>query len=109
MIPVKADLAICRSLIGVSGYSARVWLSCQAIIRISVLAGLFRVFANPVTYNSVVHICLFSTLTLPVIAECTLFKDGLSKFLQASTIKAEKLFVCLSICPYHGIISVVSI
>ena len=29
--------------------SARVWLSCQVIIGISVLAGLFRVFANPVT------------------------------------------------------------
>ena len=29
--------------------SVRVWLSCQAIIGISVLAGLFRVFANPVT------------------------------------------------------------
>ena len=26
------------------------WLSCQAIIWISVLAGLFRVFANQVTY-----------------------------------------------------------
>ena len=31
--------------------SAGVWLSCQAIIWISVLAGLFRVFANQVTYN----------------------------------------------------------
>jgi len=30
--------------------SAGVWLSCQAIIWISVLAGLFRVFANQVTY-----------------------------------------------------------
>ena len=30
--------------------SARVWLSCQAIIWISVLAGLFRVFLNQVTY-----------------------------------------------------------
>ena len=29
--------------------SAGVWLSCQAIIWISVLAGLFRVFANQVT------------------------------------------------------------
>ena len=31
--------------------SARVWLSCQAIIGISVLAGLFWVFANPVTFE----------------------------------------------------------
>ena len=31
--------------------SAGVWLSCQAIIWISVLVGLFRVFANPVTYS----------------------------------------------------------
>ena len=31
--------------------SARVWLSCQAIIRISVLAELFCIFANPVTYE----------------------------------------------------------
>ena len=38
MMPVKADLAICRSAIGVS----EVWLSCQAITLISVLAGLFR-------------------------------------------------------------------
>ena len=30
--------------------SAGVWLSCQPIIWISVLAGLFRVFANQVTY-----------------------------------------------------------
>ena len=30
--------------------SAGVWLSCQAIIWISVLAGLFQVFANQVTY-----------------------------------------------------------
>ena len=30
--------------------SARVWLSCQAIKWISVLAGLCRVLANPVTY-----------------------------------------------------------
>ena len=29
MLPVKADLAICSPVIGV--YSARVWLSCQAI------------------------------------------------------------------------------
>ena len=28
------------------------WLSCQAIIGISVLAGLFRVFANPVTFSN---------------------------------------------------------
>ena len=35
MMPVKADPAICSSAIGVSG----VWLSCQAIIWISVLAG----------------------------------------------------------------------
>ena len=31
------------------GVSAGVWLSCQAIIWISVLAGLLRVFANQVT------------------------------------------------------------
>ena len=30
--------------------SARVWLSCQAIIGISVRAGLYWVFANPVTF-----------------------------------------------------------
>ena len=30
--------------------SAGVWLSCQAIIWILVLAGLFRGFANQVTY-----------------------------------------------------------
>ena len=30
--------------------SAKVWLSCQAIIGISVLVELFWVFANPVTY-----------------------------------------------------------
>ena len=28
------------------------WVSCQAIIWISVLAGLFRVFANQVTYHN---------------------------------------------------------
>ena len=52
MMPVKADLAICSCL-----DSAGVWLSCQAIILISVLAGLFQVFANQVTYLS---ICLLS-------------------------------------------------
>ena len=30
--------------------SAGVWLLCQAIIWISVLAGLFRVFANQITF-----------------------------------------------------------
>ena len=39
MIPVKADLAICSSAIGVCLDSVGVWLSCQAIIWISVLAG----------------------------------------------------------------------
>ena len=46
MMPVKADLAL--SLVCLD--SERVWLSCQAIIGISVLAGLFQVFANPLTY-----------------------------------------------------------
>ena len=49
MLPVKADLAIFSPVIGVSD-SARVWLSCQAIKWISVLAGLCQVLANPVTY-----------------------------------------------------------
>ena len=56
MMPVKVDLAICSSLIQVVCLdSARVlvWLSCQAIIGISVLAGLFWVFPNPVTYAGV--------------------------------------------------------
>ena len=44
-----SDLCICSSLVGVYLDSARVWLSCQVIIGISVLAGLFRDFANPVT------------------------------------------------------------
>ena len=35
MLPVKADLAIFSPVIGVSG----VWLSCQAMKWISVLAG----------------------------------------------------------------------
>ena len=48
MMPVKADLVICSSVI-VYLDRTRVWLSCQAIIWISVLAGLFRVFSNPVT------------------------------------------------------------
>ena len=38
--------------------SARVWLSCQVIIGISVLVGLFQVFANPVTYSAIVTIDL---------------------------------------------------
>ena len=46
MMPVKADLFICSFLID----NATVLLSCQAIIWISVFVGLFRVFANPVTY-----------------------------------------------------------
>ena len=52
MMPVNSDLAIFSSLIGVSGYihSTRVWLQCQAIIGISVLAGFF---ANPVKYTLV--------------------------------------------------------
>ena len=47
MMPVKADLALPLVCLD----SAGVWLSCQAIIWISVLAGLFRVFANQVTFN----------------------------------------------------------
>ena len=41
--------------------SARVWLSCQAIKWIAVLAGLCRVLANPVTYINIdlnVYICV---------------------------------------------------
>ena len=45
ILPVTADLAIFSPVIGVS----RVWLSCQAIKLISVLAGLCQVLANPVT------------------------------------------------------------
>ena len=45
--PVKADLAIFSP--GMCLDSARVWLSCQAIKWISVLAGICRVLANPVT------------------------------------------------------------
>ena len=51
--------------------SAGEWLSCQAIIWISVLAGLFRVFANQVTYtvaNTQV------TLNMPYIFTITFFK-----------------------------------
>ena len=50
MMPVKADLAIV-ALPLVCLDSAGVWLSCQAIIWISVLAGLFWVFANQVTFT----------------------------------------------------------
>ena len=49
MLPVKADwLSLALSLVCLD--SARVWLSCQAIKWISVLAGLYQVLANPVTY-----------------------------------------------------------
>ena len=42
--------------------SARDWLSCQAIIWISVLTGLFQVFANPVTnmFNSMSYHNVFN-------------------------------------------------
>ena len=50
MMPVKANLGYLAFLF-VCLDSAIVWLSCQAIIGISVLAGLFRVFANPVTFE----------------------------------------------------------
>ena len=50
MMPVKADLALPLVCLD----SAGVWLSCQAIIWISVLAGLFRVFANQVTYKQAI-------------------------------------------------------
>ena len=43
MMPVKADLVIFVTLLLVCLDSARVWLSCQAIIGISILAGLFWV------------------------------------------------------------------
>ena len=46
MLPVKANLAL--SLVCLD--SAKVWLSCQAIKWISVLAELCQVLANPVTY-----------------------------------------------------------
>ena len=48
MMPVKAD-PVALPLVCLD--SAGVWLSCQAISWISVLAGLFRVFANQVTYG----------------------------------------------------------
>ena len=48
MMPVKVGLVNCNSNMCLDG--ARVWLSCQAIVQMSVLAGLLRVFANPVTY-----------------------------------------------------------
>ena len=48
MMPVKADLVF------VALSFTRVWLSCQAIIGISVFAGLFRVFSNPVTVGAFV-------------------------------------------------------
>ena len=48
MMPVKVDLVICSSVM-VCLDSAIVWLSCKAITWISVLAGLFHVFANQVT------------------------------------------------------------
>ena len=48
-MPVKAYwLFVALSLVGLD--SAVVWLSYQAIIGISVLAGLLPVFANPVTF-----------------------------------------------------------
>ena len=50
MLSVKADLAISLALSLVCLDSARVLLSCQAIKWISVLVGLCRVLANPVTY-----------------------------------------------------------
>ena len=46
MMLVKADLALPLVCLN----SAGVWLSCQAIIWISVIARLFRVFATQVTY-----------------------------------------------------------
>ena len=50
MMLVKADLLfVALPLVCLD--SAGVWLSSQAIIWISVLAGLFRVFANQVTYD----------------------------------------------------------
>ena len=49
MMPVKADLALV-ALSLVCQNNSGVWLSCQAIIWISVLAGLFRVFANQIIY-----------------------------------------------------------
>ena len=47
MMPVKADwIFVALPLVYLD--STGVWLSCQAIIWISVLAGLFRVFTNQV-------------------------------------------------------------
>ena len=48
MMPVKADLVICSSNIGESGWCKSVAFM-SSIICISVLVGLFQVFANPVT------------------------------------------------------------
>ena len=49
MLPVKADwLSLALSLVCLD--STRVWLSCQAIKWISVLAEFYQVLANPVTY-----------------------------------------------------------
>ena len=42
MLPVKADLAFFSPVIGVCLDSARVWLSCQVIKWISVLAGFSK-------------------------------------------------------------------
>ena len=50
MMVVKADLVICSPAIGVPAVLECAWLSCQAIIWVSVLAGLFWIFTNPVMY-----------------------------------------------------------
>ena len=54
MMPVKLALSlVCLD-------SAIVWLSCQAIIGISVLAGLFQVFAWTTTHytSAIIHILI---------------------------------------------------
>ena len=62
MLLVKADLAISLALSSVCLDSARVWLSCQAIKWISVLAGLCWVLANPVTNINTAYMAIPSYL-----------------------------------------------
>ena len=78
MMPVKADLAICSSAIAlVCLDSVGVWLSCQAIIWISVLVKLFRVYANQVTF------CRYTSGTSPsVIWASSIRQFGLSEKFQ---------------------------
>ena len=69
MMPVKADLVICSSLIGVPGWCKNVAFMLSQFLDFS-SAGLFQVFANPVTYTYTYVIIYLYTCTICICCVC---------------------------------------